>query len=281
MHAVYTGGDLHAVLGIRPVSGRSFLAEDHEGRPRSVIVNERFIENLMPAGALGRTVRIAGPSGKYETGHDVTIVGIVPSAHGATVRRNEPPTIYYPVPIEHQPALNLFARFDGDAATVAASLRDLVRQMDDRLPFTELNTAAELQRTKNPERRWIATSMAILGLAALVLAASGLFSVVSYVVTQRQREIGIRMTLGANRAAVLRMILRQALTPTAIGCLVGAGIAAAVAQIVRWGVHGAPAIDVVAFSGAALVMIVVMAVASLIPARRATRVDPMTVLRQE
>ena len=281
VHAAYTGGDLQGVLGIRPMSGRSFVAEDHQGRPRSVIVNERFVKDLMPGGALGRTVRIAGTSGSYETGHDVTIVGIVPSAHNATVRRNEPPTIYYPVPLEHQPALNLFVRFEGEAETLAGGLRALVRQLDDRLPFTELNTAAELQRRKNPERRWIAVSMAILGLAALVLAASGLFSVVSYVVTQRQREIGIRMTLGADRASVLRMILRQALTPTAVGCVVGAAIAAAVAQVVRWGVHGAPAIDVVAFSAAALAMVTVMAVASLIPARRATRVDPMTVLRQE
>lgn len=281
VHAAYTGGDLHAVLGIRPVSGRSFTAEDHQGRPRSVIVNERFVKDLMPGGALGRTVRVAGASGRYETGHDVTIVGIVPSAHGATVRRNEPATIYHPVLLEHQPALNLFVRFDGEPETMAASLRALVRQLDDRLPFTELNTAAELQRRRNPERRWIAMSMAILGVAALVLAASGLFSVVSFVVTQRQREIGIRMTLGADRASVLRMILRQALTPTAIGCLAGAGIAAAGAQVVRWGVHGAPAIDVVAFSAAALVMVTVMAIASLIPASRATRVDPMTVLRQE
>lgn len=281
VHAAYAGGDLHAVLGIQPVSGRSFIAEDHQGRPRSVIVNERFVENLMPGGALGRTVRIAGASGKYETGHDVTIVGIVPSAHGAAVRRNEPPTIYYPVPIEHQPALNLFVRFDGEAETIAASVRDLVRQLDDRLPFTELNTAEELQRTRNPERRWIAMSMSVLGLAALVLAASGLFSVVSYIVSQRQREIGIRMTLGADRAAVLQMILRQALTPTAIGCIVGLGIAATAAQVVRWGVHGAPAIDVVAFAAAALAMVSVMAIATLIPARRATRVDPMTVLRQE
>ncbi len=124
-------------------------------------------------------------------------------------------------------------------------------------------------------------SMVILGVAALVLAASGLFSVVSYIVSQRQREIGIRMTLGADRASVLRMILRQALTPTAVGCGVGFGIAAAVAQVVRWGVYGAPAIDVVAFSAAATVMVTVMVAASLIPARRATRVDPMTVLRQE
>ena len=89
------------------------------------------------------------------------------------------------------------------------------------------------------------------------------------------------MTLGADRTTVLRMILRQALTPTAAGSLAGLGIAAAVAQVVRWGVHGAPAIDVVAFAGAAAAMFLVMAFASLIPARRATRVDPMTVLRQE
>ncbi|MEX1128561.1 MAG: FtsX-like permease family protein, partial [Vicinamibacterales bacterium] len=280
-HAIYAAGDLHAVLGLPLASGRRFVPDDHVGQPRSVIVNERFVADMMPAGALGRTIRIAGADGRYETGYDVAIVGIVPSAHDPSVRRNEPPTVYYPVPIEYQPALNLFVRVDGPAKPVAAGLRALVRRIDDRLPFTTLSTAAELQHTKHKERRWIATSMAILGLAALVLAAAGLFSVVSYVVTQRQREIGIRMTLGADRGSVLRMILRQALAPAAAGCLAGIGIAAAAAQVVRWGVHGAPAIDVVAFGAAVLVMVIVMMAASLLPARRATRVDPMTVLRQE
>ena len=249
--------------------------------PRAVIVNERFVKEMMPGGALGRTIRIAGAGGRYETGYDVTIVGIVSSAHEPTVRRNEPVTVYYPARIEHQPALNLFVRFDGPAQPVADALRSLVRQIDDRLPFTTLNTAANLQATKYQTRRWIATSMAILGLAALVLASSGLFSVVSYVVTQRQPEIGIRMTLGAGRASVLWMILRQALAPTALGCLAGISVAAAAAQMVRWGAHGAPAIDIAAFGTAALVMLAVMTVASVLPARRATRVDPMTVLRQE
>lgn len=235
----------------------------------------------MPGGALGRTIRIASASGRYETGHDVRIVGIVPSAHEPAVRRNEPPTVYYPVSIEHQPALNLFVRFDGEAETVAASLRTLVREIDDRLPFRTLNTAEDLQTTKDKTRRWIARSMAILGLAALVLAAGGLFSVVSFIVSQRQREIGIRMTLGADPASVVRMILRQALAPTAVGCLAGVGIAAAAAQVVRWGVHGAPAIDIIGFSAAAILMLTVMLGASLLPARHATRVDPMTVLRQE
>jgi hypothetical protein len=269
------------VFGLPLASGRRFVVEDHAGQPRSVIVNQRFVADMMPAGALGRTIRIAGAGGRYETGYDAAIVGIVPSAHDPSVRRNEPPTIYYPAPIEYQPALNLFVRFDGPAEPVAAGLRALVRQIDDRLPFTTLNTADELQATKGKTRRWIARSMAILGLAALVLAASGLFSVVSFIVSQRQREIGIRMTLGAGGGSVLRLILRQALAPTAMGCMAGVGIAAGTAQVMRWGAHGAPAIDVVAFGAAALVMLAVMTLASVLPARRATRVDPMTVLRQE
>lgn len=106
-------------------------------------------------------------------------------------------------------------------------------------------------------------------------------SLVAYVVALRRREIGIRMTLGADGSAVVAMILRQALIPTAAGCLAGAAAAAVVAQIVRSQVFDASPLDPLAFAGAAAVMVVVMAFASAGPAYRASRVDPMTVLRQE
>ncbi|HJR61119.1 MAG TPA: ABC transporter permease [Vicinamibacterales bacterium] len=280
-YAVYTAGDLFTTLGLPLTAGHSFRPDDHVGRPRSVIVNQAFADKLLHGTALGTHLRIAAGRERYETGYDVTVVGVVESTHAETVRRNEPPTIYYPGPVEHQPALNLFVRFDGDPEPVAAGVRELVARIDERLPVSALNTAHGLQHERHSSRRLVVLFIAVLGLTALVLAASGLFSVVSYIVAQRQREIGIRMTLGADGRSVVGMILRQALVPTGAGCVAGLGAAAATAQILRWGVHGAPTIDPVAFTGAPLVMLAVMIAASLLPARRATRVDPMTVLRQE
>ena len=126
VHATYTAGDLHGVLGVPLISGRSFRPEDHGGVPKSVIVNERFVKEVLPDGALGRTIRVAGSNGRYEHGFDVTIVGIVPTDHGSTIRRNEPRTIYYPSPVEHQPALNLFVQMAARLASTGAN-RNLSR----------------------------------------------------------------------------------------------------------------------------------------------------------
>ena len=280
MLGVYTSGDPFSVLDVPMVQGRAFVADDHEGRPRSVIVNQPFADQMLNGNALGRSVRIGSVGTKYEAAHDVTIVGVVAVPDG---RRNDKrlPLVYYPVPLEHQPSLKLLMRFDGPAAPIANGIREVVRRIDDRLPVATLRTGRQMRDDWGGERRWLAASMAVLGVAALVLAAAGLFSVVSYVVAQRRREIGIRMTLGASASSVVRMILRQALGATLIGCLLGAAAAAAAGQIVRSKMFGVSPIDPLAFAGAALVMLTVMAISSAIPAMRATRVDPMDVLRTE
>ncbi len=279
-YGVYTAGDLFAILENPMREGRAFVPGDHTGRPQAVIVNEVFAQRFLEGRALGRTVRIASGGTKYEQGHDVSIVGVASSPAGRRGDRRLP-LVYYPVPLEDQSSLKLLLRLNGSPAAAADGLRDLVRRIDDRLPIATLTTGTQMRGEWGGEKRWLAIATAVLGVAALVLASAGLFSVVAYVVALRRREIGIRMTLGANGSTVVGMILRQALIPTAVGCLAGAGAAAVAAQIIRSKLFGASAFDPVAFAGTAAVMIAVMALASIIPASRAARVDPMTVLRQE
>jgi putative ABC transport system permease protein len=279
-YGVYIAGDLFATLELPMREGRSFVPADQAGRPQVVIVNEVFAQRFVQGRALGQTVRIASGAAKYEQGHDVSIVGVVSSPAG---RRGDSrlPLVYYPVPLDGGTSLKLLLRLDGPPAAAAQGLRDLVRRLDDRLPIATLTTGTQMREAWGGEKRWLATATAVLGVAALVLASAGLFSVVAYVVALRRREIGIRMTLGANGAAVVGMILRQALIPTAVGCLAGAGAAVVAARIVRSQMFGASPLDPVAFALTAGVMLAVMALASIIPASRAARVDPMTVLRQE
>jgi putative ABC transport system permease protein len=277
---VYTAGDLFVVLENTMREGRAFVPGDHTGRPRSVIVNEVFAQRFFEGRALGRTVRIASGEAKYEHGHEVSIVGVLSSPAGRRGDRRLP-IVYYPVPLDEGASLKLLLRLNGPPAAAARGLRDLVRRLDDRLPIAALTTGTQMREEWGGEKRWLATATAVLGAAAFVLAAAGLFSVVAYVVALRRREIGIRMTLGANGSAVVAMILRQALIPTAVGCAAGAVAAAVAAQIVNSQVYGASPLHPVTFAGTAGVMIAVMALASIIPASRAARVDPMTVLRQE
>jgi putative ABC transport system permease protein len=279
-YGVYAAGDLFVILESSMREGRAFVAADHTGRPRSVIVNEVFAQKFLEGRALGQTLRIASGEAKYEHGHDVSIVGVLASPTGRRGDRRLP-LVYYPVPLDKGASLKLLLRLDGPPAAAARGLRDLVRRLDDRLPIATLTTGTQMRAEWGGEKRWLATATAVLGVAAFVLASAGLFSVVAYVVALRRREIGIRMTLGANGSAVVWMILKQALIPTAIGCLVGAGAAAVAARIVNSQVYGASPLDPVTFAATAGVMLAVMALASLIPASRAARVDPMTVLRQE
>jgi hypothetical protein len=260
--------------------GRAFVAADHAGYPRSVIVNEVFAQRFLDGRALGRTVRIASGTSKYEHGHEVSIVGVVSSPTGRRGDRRLP-LVYYPVPLDERSSLKLLIRLEGPPAPVAQGLRDLVRRLDDRLPIATLTTGTQMREEWGGEKRWLAVSTAVLGVAALVLASAGLFSVVAYVVALRRREIGIRMTLGADGSTIVGMILRQALIPTAAGCLAGAGTAAVAAQVVRSQVFDASPLDPLAFAATAAVMVAVMTLACVVPASRAARVDPMTVLRQE
>ena len=191
------------------------------------------------------------------------------------------PMVYYPAPLTREPALDLFVRFEGGADAIAAAVRTIVSAQDARLPVGQITTGEDLRRRRNLRDYTEAQTLSILGVVALILAAGGLYGVASYMVTLRQKEIGIRMALGAEGGSVLRLVIRQSMMPVLAGCVLGAVGTVIVGSLVRSRLYGVSPLDPAAFGGAAFLLIVTMIVASLAPARRASRVDPIEVLRAE
>jgi predicted permease len=290
-------------IAVRVLQGRGFTAAD-ETPVRTVIVNKPFADKFLHGQAIGRGFRLGRPSIKagsdmvivnlnpngvptYRTssastagdGVDVTVVGVVDGImkQGA----NEPPVLYYPAPLVYQPARTLFLRLDRSGRFNAAALHAAAREIDARMPVAGVTTLAEMRLNFNVDVKFLGRAVGVLGILALLLAAGGLYSVVSYIVSLRRQEVGIRIALGAGAGSIVGMIVRQALLPTLIGAAAGAGGAAAVGAVIRSRMYGASAVDPVAFGSAMLLMLGVMLLASWLPARHAGRVDPISVLRQE
>jgi predicted permease len=275
---MYAAGKFFDTIGLPILQGRQFSPVERRGPPQTVIVNQPFADDVFGGNALGRVVRLTAGS-DTAAAVDAMIVGVVAAP---PVRRTDIlPMVFYPAPLTPQPALDLLVRFDGNSAGVTAAVRTIVSAMDDRIPLQRVATGAEMRRARNEQRYTLAQTVSILGVLALVLAAAGLYGVVSYMVTLRQKEIGIRMALGAAGGSVLRLIVRQSIVPVLAGCALGAVGAVIVGALIRSRLYGVSPMDPVAFGGAALLLLLTMLVASLIPARHASRVDPITVLRQE
>jgi putative ABC transport system permease protein len=208
----------------------------------------------------------------------VIVTGIV---ENGLAKPYSAPTVYLPVGLIPEPLRTLVLRYRGDPANAATTVRQVVRQIDPRVPIRQLTTAQAAARDREEEDPLMAGGITILGVLALVLAAGGVYGIIAYVVSLRTQEIGVRLALGAQRRDILRMVLHQGLVPTITGCALGAGGAAAVGAIVRSRLYGTSPVDPIAFLAASALLLGVMLLASAIPARRASRVDPVVALRQE
>lgn len=263
-------------IGVTLLAGRHFDARDTTSF-RTAVVNQVFARKFFAGPAVGRSLRVVETTSQRV--HEVTIVGVV----GGAMRRTdtEAAILYHPLALESVPARTLHVRADGTGSFSAAALQAAVRDVDARVPVVQTSTLAESRTWRNPERKLLAKAAGVLGLVALLLAAGGLYGVVSYVVSLRRQEIGIRLALGAEPQTIVRLITRQALIPTLIGALVGLLGAAVTGLVVRARFYGVSPVDPVAFGGATLLLLAVMFGATILPARRAARVDPVQTLRTE
>ena len=277
----FAGGDLFKATGQRLVAGRLFDPSDRGGRSRSAVINRPMADELFPHGAVGRVLRIGPGSKRYKDATDVTIVGIIEPVSEPSYSAKPVPAAYVPVPLEPEPRLVVYGRARTDPRALAGVMREAVRAADPRVPPIEIDTLAGLAHHRLFPARLTASSVLLLGIVGLLLAAGGVYGTMSYFVSLRRKEFGIRIALGAAPSAVWHMTLREALRMAAWGAAIGAACAFVASKLVQAGMHGVPALNVPMFAAALTVLAAALIAASVIPARRAARVDPIAALRQE
>lgn len=271
------GSDYFGTLGIRLLAGRDFIATDISSISAVAVVNETFTRRAWPtaspASAVGRTF-ISG-------GRSVTIVGVAADSKYSTLSEPPTPFVYRPESARGDTGRTLFVRVNGDPAAAARTVQEAVASIDPLVPRIAVTTLAREAGTALLPQRVAAIVTGVLGVAGLILAAIGLYGLVSYGVTLRLREIGVRLALGASGGAVVQMILAQGLRLTAAGTVLGLAASAFATRLLRGYLLNVSALDAVAFSVAVVVLVAVAAFAAVVPARRAGAADPLVVLRTE
>ncbi len=172
-------------------------------------------------------------------------------------------------------------RTAGDPASVTGGVREAVRQIDPNLPMTDVSTQLEQVERRFQQEKVFARAYALFGGLALLLAAIGLFGLMSYSVARRTNEIGIRMALGAQRSAVLGLVMRESMVLVVVGVIIGVAVAMGAGRLVSTLLFGLAATDALTIAAAVVVMVSVSALAGFLPARRAARIDPMVALRYD
>jgi putative ABC transport system permease protein len=277
----FVAGDLFDAIGVRVLHGRAFTEGERYGSPRVAVVNQALADRLEGA-AVGQVLRVTSRGQDLATAVDVQIVGVVESVreprHGEG--GGAAPRLYVPAPLEPEPALALYLRSRTTAAALARPVRDLVDQLDARVPVLELGSLVQINERSLGPQLWLARAAGVLGIIGLLLATAGLYGVASYAVSMRTREIAIRMAIGADPSRVLGMVLGQAMRLSVAGLLMGGLLAYIVSRVIQAEFHGIDGMDPAAFGGSAAVFLGAMLLASGIPALRAARVDPVAHLKE-
>jgi predicted permease len=281
-----------SALDIPVLVGRGFTDRDRAGTPRVAIVNEALARRLAerlgladPAETVGRTVQVTNPMyenrGQSGARGDVEIIGMIRNERVGDLESPVQDVVYVALLQSPRREIKMIVRTRSDPAAAMPAIREAVRQLDPRLPLGDVRTMEQVKQltlSGKTEPAWIIGAFA--GIAAL-LAALGLYGVLSHAVNQRRREIGIRMALGARAGDVLSHVLRNAAGMVIVGLTIGLAGALALTRVMKSLLFEVSALDPMAFALAAVSMTIVGLLAALIPASRASRVDPVTALRSE
>ncbi len=268
-------------MGTPILQGREFSDRDKKDSELVVVVNETFVRRIIPdakssADALERRVSFNGTKGPF-----VRIIGIAKDGKYFNIAEEPRSFIWGPLSQNYQSSANLIIRTQGNPEAAIAVTRNAIRGLDPNLPLFDVKSLTEHMRFALFPARVAATVLGGFGLVALTLAAIGIYGVTSYAVSQRTREIGIRIALGAQLSDVLRMILSNGVKLTAIGVALGLAGAFLLTRALTSLLSGVSATDPATFIVVSLLMVAVALVASYLPARRATKVDPLVALRYE
>jgi len=266
-------------MSIPLIAGREFTASDTKGAPKVAIVNEAFTRKFnLGRDAVGKRMSSGGSGGELDT----EIVGLVKDAKYSEVKGTIPPLFFSPHrQNESLGYLTFVVRTSVDAESFLPTVRRVVASLDPNLPIGNLRTMEEQARANVYLDRFVSMLSAAFAVLATVLAAVGLYGVLAYTVSQRTREIGLRMALGAAPGRVRTMILRQTAIMFVIGGFIGLTAAIWIGSLAQDQLYQMAGHDVSVFAGAALVLAAIAMFAGLVPAHRAAKVDPMTALRYQ
>ena len=263
------------LVGIPLRRGRLFNEFDEDTSPQVAVVNEAFARVYWPnEDAIGKRFKSTRPNSPW-----VTVVGVIANARTQSLAQSDVPQLYlnvYQNPAKH---LAIFLRGHLDIASIADQVREQVQTLDPTLPVFGAQTLSQAVSGSLAQRRFSMRIVALFALTALLLAALGIYGVISYIVTERTHEIGIRLALGAQTNNILRMILTQGVSLALSGAVVGLLCAVVAARFMASLLYGVAPLDPAVFIGVPLLLFAVAVLATYVPARRATQVDPIIALR--
>jgi predicted permease len=260
--------------GVAIEKGRAFTDVDRPTSLPVAIVNEKLAQDYWPGeGALGKRIQVPGERQMRE------VVGVARTGNYSSF--GEPPQrcVYVPLEQNQLPAMTLYVRSSGDPAQMVSAVRSEIHAAGPQVLMSGVRTGQQVIDGSLFQARIGVALLSVFGLLALGLASIGLYGILAYAVNQRQREIGLRMALGASQRSVLRMVVKQGMSLVVTGMAIGFGVALLLGRILSRMLFGVGAGDLVSLSGAALILAVVALVACYLPARWATRLDPLVALR--
>jgi predicted permease len=266
IHRNWVDGDFFRTMDIPLLLGRPFVPSDKN----AVIVNQSLARKLWPG---------ENPLGKIYWDKNV-VVGVVGNAPIDATQDVDALEVFSPVQLEDMNTMNIVLKSNGAPDDLVPMLKSMVQSLDSRL-FPEIGLLKSTYRTHMQSAEELALLMSLIGIAAMLLAALGILGLVAYTVSQRTKEIAIRLALGSPKLQVIVSVLRQFSTPVLIGVLAGAGASAASSQILRRALYGLSGFDPISYSAAIVLLLSVFAMAAFLPTRRALRLDIARALHEE
>jgi putative ABC transport system permease protein len=267
-------------LGIPLLAGRNFTEADRADKPQVVVINESFARRFFPhESPLGKRMKIGGP--ERPNNPWMEIVGVVGDVKYAGLDVAAEPAHYEYYQQVPWSGTYIVVRSSLEPQPLASSVRQAVWSLDRDLPIANVHTMEDLLSESVARARFRTFVFLVLGTLAIVLAVTGIYGVISYLVSQRTREIGIRVALGAQRRTVLKLIIRQGMSLALVGAAIGLVAAFVLTRLMRGLLYGVEATDPLTFASITILLLLVSVAACWIPARRAAKVDPLVALRDQ